>query len=92
MMVIQLVSFAGQPSDELMKAHRQFLRGKAGQLVMAGRFADKSGSLMIWRVNSVKEARDIAMQDPYFQDGVTTFLLKEWGLTWDFTTDPPLQP
>ena len=94
MIICQLVSFAEQPSKELMKRHRRFLNGQGEQkkLLMAGRFADKTGSLMLWQVGSVKEARDIALQDPYFRNEITTFILKEWNLTWDFTIGPPLQP
>ena len=93
-MAIEIVSFSEQPSNELMKQHRMFLRKKADQqkFVMGGRFADKSGSLMLWQVDSVNEAREIAMEDPYFQNGITTFILKEWGLTWNFLVNPPLQP
>ena len=94
MIICEIVSFSEQPSDEVKKLHRQFLREQSEmrKLVMAGRFADKTGSLMLWRVGSVKEAREIAMRDPYFRNEVTTFILKEWGVTWDFTATPPVQP
>ena len=93
MIIAQFVCFSEQPSNELMQEHRQFLKGQGDKkkLVMAGRFADKTGSLMIWSVDSVREAREIAMQDPYFKSGITTFILKEWNRTWNFVT-PPLQP
>lgn len=77
-----------------MGKHRIFLKNKADQkkLLLAGRFADKSGSLVVWNVSSTKEARDLAMEDPYFENGNTSFILKEWGMTWNFLTVPPVQP
>ncbi|MEM0118007.1 MAG: YciI family protein [Conexivisphaerales archaeon] len=94
MIVCQFVSFMEQPTEELMKKHRAFLRekGKKGELMLAGRFYDKTGSLMVWRANSVEEARRIASEDPYYVNGITTFILKRWNLTWDFTENPPVQP
>ncbi|MEM3804335.1 MAG: YciI family protein [Conexivisphaerales archaeon] len=91
---MEIVSFSEQPSEQLKNEHRRFLKTKGDQqkLVMAGRFTDKSGSLMVWRLSSMEEARDLAMEDPYFKHGITTFILKEWSLTWNFFVNPPLQP
>ena len=94
MIVCELVSLSSQPSDELKKKHRDFLRGQGlnGKLLMGGRFTDLEGSLMVWKAESVEEVEKLASQDPYCVAGVATFNLRQWNLTWDFTEDPPLQP
>lgn len=94
MMFFQLVSYITQPNDEFKAQHRRFLKGQVEQnrLVMAGRYDQGNGSMMIWRFDSLKEARDTLVQDPYFRNGLTTFVLKEWGLIWNLTVDPPLVP
>jgi uncharacterized protein YciI len=60
--------------------------------MMSGRFSDKWGALILWRVDSIKEARELATKDPFFQNQMTTFILKEWNMTWDFTKTPPVHP
>ena len=94
MMVFQFVSYVTQPTDEFKVQHRRFLKGQVehDRLVMAGRYDGGNGSLMLWRFDSLKEAKETLTQDPYFKNGFTTFVLKEWNLLWDLTTDPPLIP
>ena len=94
MMVAQFVSYVTQPPDDVKKQHRLFLKEQVDRkrLVMAGRYADKNGSLMLWRVNSLAEAQEMLMEEPYFKNGFATFVLKEWTLTWDLTANPPLMP
>ena len=94
MIVCELVSFYEQPSQELLKKHRNFLKnkGEEGKLLMAGRFSDGTGSLLIWKSDKLDEIKRIAMSDPYYLEGLTSFILKPWNLTWDFTENPPLQP
>ena len=49
--------------------HLERLR-KQGQLVCAGPFTDKAGSLVIIEANTVEQAERIANGDPYFTNGV----------------------
>ena len=69
-----------------------FLResGQKGKLLMAGRFADLEGALILWRVDSVKEARGIAEKDPYVIEGLLTYDLREWPAIFDYTRTPPI--
>jgi uncharacterized protein len=41
-----------------------------GKLVLAGPFADRSGSLIIIEAESEQEARNFIQQDPYVEEGV----------------------
>lgn len=51
---------------------------------MAGRFADISGGIIIWKTDSKDEAESIAANDPYALEKYATYELKEWSYNPDF--------
>jgi len=58
--------------------------GARGKLALSGRFADAKGALIIWRVNSLTEAEELARGDPYYQAGLIDYQLREWNLSLKF--------
>lgn len=66
---------AGRP------AHRERLAAlrESGRLLAAGPYADESGALLLFRVDTRAEADEIVAADPYYSGpGVTVVSLKEW--------------
>ena len=62
-------------------AHRErlLLLRDAGKLLAAGPYADESGALLLFRVDTRAEAEEIVASDPYYSGpGVTVVSLKEW--------------
>ncbi len=56
----------------------------AGQIVLAGPFADNSGSMVILAVDSLDAARAVFQQDPWaHQDILLTADVKEWTIFMD---------
>lgn len=56
---------------------------------MGGRFADSKGALIIWKVESLVEARKIAEADPLVIGDLLTFELREWPVAFDYTQNHP---
>jgi len=56
----------------LRPAHLERLKRleSEGKLVLAGPFADRSGSLIIIEADSIEEARAFIQKDPYVEQGV----------------------
>ena len=59
---------------------------------MGGRFVDAKGALIIWRVESVEEARSIAQRDPLVAENLVTYDIREWPPAFDYTKSPPNVP
>ena len=56
----------------------------AGEIFLAGPFADDSGSMVILAVDSVETARAIFQEDPWArQDILLTADVKEWTIFMD---------
>ena len=76
------LGFSDDPARlEGRPAHRDRLAAlrDAGKLLAAGPFADESGALLLFRVDSQAQADEIVAADPYYSGpGVTVVSLKEW--------------
>ena len=94
LLVVELTKYKSLPSSEARKRHIDYLSdaGAKNNVVMAGRFADEKGALIIWRVSSMEEARSLADEDPYFLDKWITYELREWPAIFDYTVNPPKLP
>ena len=69
---------------ELLEEHIAFLNQKLeeGTLVAKGPFTDHTGGLMIYKADSIEEARKIIETDPAVRDKSRKIsLLKEWKST-----------
>ena len=69
-------------SQEYRPHHMAFLeRGELEGFIFArGRFADGAGGLIIYRTESLEEARRLAVQDPYVASGARRLELHEWEM------------
>lgn len=94
MLVVELTKYNTLPSAEVRSRHFEYIReaGAKGKVVMAGRFADALGALIIWKVSSFEESRKLAEEDPYFQGKWITYELREWPAIFDYTMNPPKLP
>ena len=94
LLVAELTKYNQLPSPEARKRHLDYLKtaGTKNKVVMAGRFADEEGALIIWRVASMDEAHSLADSDPYYLDGLITYDLREWPVIFDYTINPPKMP
>ena len=66
----------------LRPQHIEFLErgGKEGKVHARGRFADGTGGLVIYRAESLEEARKLAESDPYVSSGARALELHEWDV------------
>ncbi|MFY0543185.1 YciI family protein [Brevibacillus sp. H7] len=56
--------------------NKLFLEGK---VVMAGPFTDKQGGMVIYKADSLEEAKQLAEADPAVAEGARTLQLREWS-------------
>ncbi len=69
-------------SQGLRPAHVEFLdrKQREGAIFARGRFSDGAGGLVIYRAESLEEARKIAESDPYVKNGARSLELHEWEM------------
>ena len=69
-------------SQELRPQHLEFLeRGvQEGKIFARGRFEDGAGGLVIYKADSLEEARRIAESGPYVTSGARSLELHEWSM------------
>lgn len=62
-------------------AHLEYLNElyKKGKVFMAGPFTDKQGGLVLYKAESLEEARKLAEADPVVIEGARTLELREWS-------------
>ena len=53
----------------------------AGSVFARGPFTDGTGGLVIYRANSLEQARRLAEEDPYVVEGARELELHEWRMT-----------
>ncbi|MGN7469360.1 YciI family protein [Brevibacillus sp. SAFN-007a] len=52
---------------------------KQDKVFMAGPFTDKQGGMVIYKAESLEEARKLAEGDPVVAEGARTLELREWN-------------
>lgn len=95
MLVCETTTYATVPVGDSRSRHMDFLReyGDKGKIVMAGRFADAKGAMVIWNVSSLDEAKKLAEKDPYLKEGLLkNYELREWPVLFNYTVKPPILP
>ena len=62
--------------------HLEYLEqlGKEGKVFAKGPFGDGSGGMVIYIAENLEEAKQLAENDPYIQEGVRKLDLREWKL------------
>ena len=66
-----------------IKKHIAYLRGldQEGRLLMCGPFSNQKGGMVIIRASNLEEAAEVAARDPFVQDGIRTFEVREWKIS-----------
>lgn len=69
-------------NQEFRTAHVEFLdrMTQEGRIFARGKFADGAGGLVIYKAESLENARQIASGDPYVVNGVRSLELHEWDV------------
>jgi uncharacterized protein YciI len=69
-------------SQDLRPQHIEFLDrgGREGRIFARGRFADGTGGLVVYKAESLQEARIIAESDPYIASGSRSLEIHEWDM------------
>lgn len=84
------LAFSTDPDDQAARlaarpAHREAMATlrEQGKVLVGGPWADGTGALIVFLVNSVEEAKSLVAADPYFSTrGVEVVALREWdGVT-----------
>lgn len=62
--------------------HLEYLNNleRQGKIFAKGPFVDGAGGLVIYKAESLEEARQMAEKDPYVTEGVRRLELHEWGI------------
>ena len=65
---------------EVLDEHKAYLQKyiDMGKIYAKGPFTDHSGGLVIYKVDSIDEAREIIEKDPVIRENSREYLLKEW--------------
>jgi len=66
---------------KIRPAHLEYVNElyKEGKVFMAGPFTDKEAGLVIYKAESLEEARKLAEADPVVVEGARTLELREWS-------------
>ena len=82
----------GAPSGEIRAKHLRWEKscGDREKIIMAERFADGKGAQILWNVGSLEEAKQLAEEDPFVEDNLLTYELREWPVIFDCTVKPPI--
>ena len=69
-------------SQDLRPQHTEFLERNQneGRIFARGRFADGTGGLVIYKAETLEEARKLAEGDPYIKSGARSLELHEWDV------------
>ncbi len=69
-----------EKDSELLEEHIGYLNKyiENGKIFAKGPFTDHSGGLVILKVDTMEEARDIVENDPAIKEGSRKYTLKEW--------------
>lgn len=66
---------------KIRPAHLEYINKlfQEGKVVMAGPFTDKQGGMVIYKADSLEEAKQLAEADPAVTEGARTLQLREWN-------------
>ena len=81
--IIFLNGISGRPlNPAIVELHGQHLAelDRKGQLVLAGPLVERSGGLIVLRVENTAEARAIAEHDPMVRGGYESYELATWPI------------
>jgi uncharacterized protein len=82
MLYVAMLTIVDQELNAKVRpAHLSYINDlyKQGKVVMAGPFTDKQGGMVIYKAESLEEARRLAEADPVVTEGARTLELREWS-------------
>lgn len=71
-----------EKNQEYRPQHLEFLAQleSEGKVFLKGPFADGAGGLVIYKADSLEEAKELAEKDPYVVNGVRRLEMHEWKI------------
>jgi len=75
-----LETIDAKKDSEILDIHKAYLQKyiDEGKIFAKGPFTDHSGGLVIYKVNSYEEAKEIAENDPAILQNSRKLILKKW--------------
>ncbi|MBH0162871.1 YciI family protein [Fictibacillus sp. 26RED30] len=69
-------------NQEFRQAHLDYLAELVTQdkVHLKGPFLDGAGGMVVYKAESLDEAKQLAEEDPYVKEGVRRLELHEWGI------------
>jgi uncharacterized protein YciI len=66
--------------DRHVSAHKDFVRDliESGHEAKTGYWAERGGGMLLFKANSLEEAKAIVSRDPLIQNGCVHYELHEW--------------
>lgn len=71
-----------EKNQEYRPQHLEYLAQLEGEgkVFLKGPFVDGAGGLVIYKADSLEEAKEMAEKDPYVSEGVRRLELHEWKI------------
>jgi uncharacterized protein YciI len=68
--------------DHHVSAHKDFVRDliESGHEAKTGYWAERGGGMLLFKANSLEEAKAIVSRDPLIQNGCVHYELHEWRI------------
>jgi uncharacterized protein YciI len=68
--------------DRHVSAHKDFVRDliESGHEAKTGYWAERGGGMLLFKANSLEEAKAIVSRDPLIQNGCVHYELHEWRI------------
>ncbi|HLQ74330.1 MAG TPA: YciI family protein [Bacillota bacterium] len=78
--IAQMKTIDKDKDNEILKEHIAYLEEQidAGKILAKGPFTDHTGGMIIFNVDSLEEAKEIAAKDPAAIEKSREFIFKEW--------------
>ena len=75
-----LKTIDSEKDAEVLEEHKAYLEKyiDEGKIYAKGPFTDHSGGLIIYKVKSFEEAKELIENDPVIRDNSREYILKEW--------------
>lgn len=71
-----------EKNKQFREVHLDYLKklGAEGKVFAKGRFTDSTGGLVIYKADTLEEAKGMAEGDPFIIEGARTYEIHEWEM------------
>lgn len=78
--IAMLKTIDAKKDEEILDEHKAYLQRyiDEGKIYAKGPFTDHSGGLILYKVESIDEAKYLLENDPVIRDNSREYVLKEW--------------